>query len=152
MLEGVGRPVGPAVDASGKGPKLPLSEDEERILSEMEEHLQASDPRLVREVSETTVYTQPLRSMKWAVFGFVAGVVLMVLTLATSYLLAFAGFLIMLGSALRLERNARVVGRTGLRQASESGRAASLREAVGGSTGRVRDRMRERFRRGDGRI
>ena len=131
---------------------MPLSDDEERILSEMEEHLQASDPRLVKEVSETTVYTQPLRSIKWAVIGFVAGVALMVMTLSTSYLLAFVGFLVMLASALRLERNARVVGRTGLRQASESGRAASLRDAVGGSTGRVRDRMRERFRRGDDRI
>ena len=131
---------------------MPLSDDEERILSEMEEHLQASDPRLVKEVSETTVYTQPLRSIKWAVVGFVAGVALMVMTLSTSYLLAFVGFLVMLASALRLERNARVVGRTGLRQASESGRAASLRDAVGGPAGRVRDRMRERFRRGDDRI
>jgi len=131
---------------------LPLSDDEERILSEMEEHLQASDPRLVKEVSETTVYTQPLRSIKWAVVGFVAGVALMVMTLSTSYLLAFVGFLVMLASALRLERNARVVGRTGLRQASESGQGASLRDAVGSSAGRVRDRMRERFRRGDDRI
>ncbi len=131
---------------------MPLSDDEERILSEMEEHLQASDPRLVKEVSETTVYTQPLRSIKWAVIGFVAGVALMVMTLSTSYLLAFVGFLVMLASALRLERNARVVGRTGLRQASESGRAVSLRDAVGGPAGRVRDRMRERFRRGDDRI
>ena len=130
---------------------MPLSDDEERILSEMEEHLQASDPRLVKEVSETTVYTQPLRSIKWAVVGFVAGVALMVMTLSTSYLLAFVGFLVMLASALRLERNARVVGRTGLRQASESGRAVSLRAAVGGPAGRVRDRMRERFRRGDDR-
>ncbi len=131
---------------------MPLSDDEERILSEMEEHLQASDPRLVKEVSETTVYTQPLRSIKWAVVGFVAGVALMVMPLSTSYLLAFVGFLVMLASALRRERNARVVGRTGLRQASESGRAVSLRDAVGGPAGRVRDRMRERFRRGDDRI
>ena len=94
---------------------MPLSEDEERILNEMEEQLQASDPRLVKEVSETTVYTQPLRSMKWAVAGFISGVALMVATLSTSYLLAFIGFLVMLCSALRLEHNARVVGRTGLR-------------------------------------
>ena len=131
---------------------MPLSEDEERILNEMEEHLQASDPRLVKEVSETTVYTQPLRSMKWAVAGFISGVALMVATLSTSYLLAFIGFLVMLSSALRLEHNARVVGRTGLRQVSDSGRAASLRDALDGTTGKVRDRMRERFRRGDDRI
>jgi len=131
---------------------LPLSEDEERILNEMEEQLQASDPRLVKEVSETTVYTQPLRSMKWAVAGFISGVALMVATLSTSYLLAFIGFLVMLCSALRLEHNARVVGRTGLRQVSDSGRVTSFRDALEGTTGKVRDRMRERFRRGDDRI
>ncbi len=132
---------------------MPLSEEEERILSEMEERLIETDPRLVREVSETTVYTQPLRSIKWAVGGFVAGVALMVTTLSTSYLLAFVGFLVMLGSALRLERNARQVGRTGLRQVADSGRTTSLRHAVGGTGARVRDRMRDRFRRGeDGRV
>ena len=129
---------------------VPLSEDEERILSEMEERLSETEPRLVREVSETTLYTQPLRSMKWAVGGFVTGVALMVATLSTSYLLAFVGFLVMLGSALRLERNARQVGRTGLRQVASSGRTSSLRDVVGGTRARARDRMRDRFGRGEG--
>jgi hypothetical protein len=129
---------------------VPLSEDEERILSEMEERLSETDPRLVREVSETTLYTQPLRSMKWAVMGFIAGVALMVTTISMSYLLAFIGFLVMLGSALRLERNARQVGRTGIRQVAGSGRASSLRDVVGGTRVRARDRMRDRFGRGEG--
>ncbi len=129
---------------------MPLSEDEERILSQMEERLSETDPRLVREVSETTLYTQPLRSMKWAVWGFVAGLALMVTTLSMSYLLAFVGFLVMLVSALRLERNAREVGRTGLRQVAGSGRTSSLRDVVGGTRARTRDRMRDRFGRGEG--
>ena len=129
---------------------MPLSEDEERILSQMEERLSETDPRLVREVSETTLYTQPLRSMKWAVMGFIAGVALMVTTISMSYLLAFIGFLVMLGSALRLERNARQVGRTGIRQVAGSGRASSLRDVVGGNRVRARDRMRDRFGRGEG--
>ena len=129
---------------------MPLSEDEERILSQMEERLSETGPRLVREVSETTLYTQPLRSMKWAVGGFVAGVGLMVATLSTSYLLAFLGFLVMLGSALRLERNARQVGRTGLRQVAGSRQTSSLRDVVGGTRARARDRMRDRFGRGEG--
>ena len=129
---------------------VPLSEDEERILSEMGERLSETDPRLVREVSETTLYTQPLRSMKWAIGGFLIGVALMVTTLSTSYLLAFVGFLVMLGSALRLERNARQVGRTGLRQVAGSGRTSSLRDVVGDTRARARDRMRDRFGRGEG--
>ena len=88
--------------------------------------------------------------MKWAVGGFVAGVALMVATLSTSYLLAFLGFLVMLGSALRLERNARQVGRTGLRQVAGSVQRSSLRDVVGGTRARARDRMRDRFGRGEG--
>ena len=128
---------------------MPLSEDEERILSEIEDQLLETDPDLVREVSETTVYTQPLRSMKWAIVLFVAGVTVMVATLSISFLLAFVGFLVMLGAALTLERNARQVGRVGLRTAVGSGRATGLRDAVGGTRAKVREQMRERFRRGD---
>ena len=129
--------------------QVPLSEDEERILSEIEDLLTETDPDLVREVSETTVYTQPLRSMKVAVAVFVVGVLVMVATLSTSFLLAFVGFLVMLGAALTLERNARQVGRTGLRAAVGSGRTTGLRDAVGGTRAKVREQMRDRFRRGD---
>ncbi len=124
---------------------MPLSDEEERILSEIEEQLYETDPDLAREVSETTVYTQPLQHLKWSVIGFVLGVVIMVLSLSTSFLLSFLGFLVMLASALALERNARQLGRTGIQQATQSGRGAALKAAVGGS----RQRMRERFRRGE---
>ena len=129
--------------------QVPLSEDEERILSEIEDLLTETDPDLVREVTETTLYTQPLRSMKLAVAVFAVGVLVMVTTLSTSYLLAFVGFLVMLGSAITLERNARHVGRTGLRPPAGSGRSTGLRDAVGGTRTRVREQLRGRVRRGD---
>jgi membrane protein implicated in regulation of membrane protease activity len=87
--------------------------------------------------------------MKLAVAVFVVGVLVMVTTLSTSFLLAFVGFLVMLGAALTLERNARQVGRTGLRAAVGSGRTTGLRDAVGGTRAKVREQMRDRFRRGD---
>ena len=46
---------------------MPLSEDEERILLEIEESLYESDPELAREVSETTVYTKSLKNLKWSI-------------------------------------------------------------------------------------
>ena len=49
---------------------MPLSEDEERILLEIEENLYESDPELAREVSETTVYTKSLKNLKWSVLIF----------------------------------------------------------------------------------
>ena len=124
---------------------VPLSEDEERILSEIEEQLYETDPNLAREVSETTVYTHSLKNLKWSLLGFVLGVAVMVLSLSTSFLLSFVGFLVMLASALALERSARHLGRTGLQQASQSGRGAALKSAVGDG----RQRMLERFRRGE---
>ena len=127
--------------------QVPLSEDEERILSEIEDLLTETDPDLVREVTETTLYTQPLRSMKLAVAVFAVGVLVMVTTLSTSYLLAFVGFLVMLGSAMILERNARQVGRTGLRAAAGSGRASGVPDAVGGTPTMVRQQMPDRSRR-----
>ncbi|MBC8195273.1 MAG: DUF3040 domain-containing protein [Acidimicrobiia bacterium] len=126
---------------------MPLSDEEERILSEIEEQLNETDPGLVREVSQTTVYTQSLQHLKWSILGFVLGVTIMVASLSTSFLLSFLGFLVMLASALALERNARHLGRTGIQQATQSGRGAALKTAVGDS----RQRMRERFRRGDDR-
>ena len=60
---------------------MPLSKDEERILSEIEERLYETDPNLAREVSETTVYTHSLKNLKWGLLGFVLGVAVMVLSL-----------------------------------------------------------------------
>ena len=90
---------------------MPLSEDEERILHEIAQQFYADDPEFAREVGETTLYTHTVRRMKWSGFGFVAGVVFLVVTLSTSYLLAFAGFLMMLGCALYFERNLRKLGK-----------------------------------------
>jgi len=68
---------------------VPLSEDEQRILTEIEQHLYESDPKLVHDVSKTTVYTHAFRNMKWATLGFIAGVVLMVALLSVSYIVSF---------------------------------------------------------------
>ncbi|MDP6239944.1 MAG: DUF3040 domain-containing protein [Acidimicrobiales bacterium] len=124
---------------------MPLSKDEERILSEIEQQLYESDPRLAREVSETTIYTDALHRLKWSIFGFVGGVALMIVTLSTSYLLAFVGFLGMLGSALVLERSIRRLGKAGLEQGRRSQKTASIRDALGST----RQKMRERFERGE---
>ena len=124
---------------------MPLSEDEQRILSEIEQHLYASDPQLVREVSSTTIYRHAGRNLKWAGLGFAAGLVLMVLTFTTSVVLAFAGFLAMLGSAIFFERNLRKMGRAGWAQWTETVRASGVKERFG----TVGDRMRDRFKRDD---
>jgi hypothetical protein len=121
---------------------VPLSEDEQRILSEIEQQLYQSDPALARDIADTTIYSHAYRNLKWSLLGFVAGLVALVLTLGTSYLLAFGGFLIMLVSALAVERNARRLGKAGMQQMTQSMKAAGLRDALGNSSARLRDRLR----------
>lgn len=124
---------------------MPLSEDEQRILSEIEEKLYESDPDLVREVGSTTVYTHAFRNLKWAVLTFVVGLGLMIGLLATHFMLAFVGFTVMLASALWAERNARRLGRAGWEQMTQHMRASGLRDFFGNQG----QRMRDRFRRDD---
>ncbi|MCP4084396.1 MAG: DUF3040 domain-containing protein [Actinomycetia bacterium] len=117
---------------------MPLSEDEQRILQEIEEQLTESDPGLARNVGSTTLYTHAFRSMRLALVGFVAGLVGMFFAISINVLLAFGGFLVMLGSALWFERNARKMGRDGIQQVTQNLRGSNVRDAFG----TVRDRMR----------
>lgn len=124
---------------------MPLSEDEERILSEIAQQFYADDPEFAKGVGQSTLYRYTIRRMKWSGAGFLAGVVFLVAALSTSFLLAFCGFLLMLGCALYFERNLRKLGKHGLEQVTKSVKADHLRDALGGARGR----MRERFRRTD---
>ncbi len=121
---------------------MPLSEDEERILHEIAQQFYDDDPEFAREVGETTLYSHSVRRMKWSGFGFVAGAVFLVASLSTSYLVAFAGFLVMLGCALYFERSLRKLGKAGLEHVTRSMKSSGLRDAFGGATGKMRDRFR----------
>jgi len=122
---------------------VPLSEEEQRILGEIEQQLYASDPALAREIADSTVYRHAARNLKWAVLGFVVGTAILVGTLHISFLLAFVGFLVLLGCTLSIVRDLRRMGRAGISQLSDSMKASGMRNALGNTS----QRMRERFRR-----
>ena len=65
----------------------------------------------------------------------------MVLLLGVSFVFAFGGFLVMLISALAIERNARRLGKVGVQQVAQSSRVAGLRDAMGSTRSRLKDRM-----------
>jgi len=121
---------------------VPLSEDEQRILLEIEQRLTEEDPDLVREVASTTVYTHALRNLKLATALFVLGVVVMIWLLGTHAILAFGGFLIMLVAAVIFERNARRLGKAGVQQMTQNLRGNSVKDYFGSTSQRMRDRMR----------
>ncbi len=120
---------------------MPLSEDEQRILSQIEQQLHESDPALAKEVATTTVYTHSARNIKWSVLGFIAGLVMIVLTLSVSFWLAFVGFVMMLAAALLFEQNLRRLGRAGMNQLSMSVRSGSLRNSLTDRQSRFRRRL-----------
>ena len=119
---------------------MPLSEDEQRILNEIEQKLKESDPHLAREVSSYTVYRHAFRNIKWALVGFVGGLILLIVALSTSFVLAFVGFLVMLGAAMLVERNARRLGRAGLNSLSRRN-PRSWRGMFGDPGRRLRERL-----------
>jgi hypothetical protein len=122
---------------------VPLSEDEQRILHEIEQQFYETDPGFAREVGSTTLYSHAFRNLKWATFGFVVGLVFLVVTLSTSFWIAFGGFLVMLCSAFIFERNARKLGKAGLDQVTRSMRAAGIRERFGNTGTKMRDRFKK---------
>jgi hypothetical protein len=121
---------------------VPLSEDEQRILSEIEAKLYESDPALARDIADTTIYTHAYRNLKWSMLGFFLGLVGLILLLSVSFLLAFGGFVIMLLSALSIERNLRRMGKAGIDQITQSMRASGLRDYFGNTSQRMRDRFK----------
>lgn len=123
---------------------MPLSEDEQRILSEIETQFYANDPDLAGDMGSHSIYAHCLRQMKLAGAGFVVGVVVLVgaLATATSFLVAFAGFLVMLGAALWFERSLRKMGRAGIEQLSASLRPGGLRDYLGSTSERFKGRAR----------
>ena len=84
---------------------MPLSEDEQRILRQIEQELEA-DPTF----SERG-YRVSRRRLVLLTFGLVVGLVLTVAGLGISFWLAFAGFVGVLVMAVLLEQEVRVVGR-----------------------------------------
>jgi hypothetical protein len=119
---------------------MPLSEDEQRILREIEENLSVTDPKLVQQVSDTTLYRHATRMIKWAAVGFVAGLLLLLLTFTSVLAAGVAGFLVMLFCLLVIERNVRKIGRAGLDSLTRSLPGGALKGMFGNAKGRWRDR------------
>jgi hypothetical protein len=112
-----------------------LSDEEQRILREIEEQLQ-TDERFAQAVSPSGLYRHSARTMRWAILGVLAGLVVMVIALQIHFLLAFAGFLWMLGCALIIERQVRLIGKAGVQDIAQS-----LRGARAAGSSRLRDRF-----------
>jgi len=121
---------------------VPLNEDEQRILSEIEQQFYESDPAFARGVGQTTIYRHAGRNLKWAGLGFFGGFVLLVWAFASSLVLGFVGFLVMLACAFIFERNLRKMGKAGWAQVTGNFKAGNLKDSVGDAGMRLRKRFK----------
>lgn len=94
---------------------MPLSEDEQRILRQIEEQLQR-DPNFARDLAPEPRGSR--RSLFLSVVGTVIAIALCVLLLAVSPYVAFVAFLVAMVGLVRVEQHARLLGDEALRQVS----------------------------------
>jgi hypothetical protein len=95
-----------------------LSDDEQRILREIEDQLK-SDEKFASAVSSSGLYRHSARKVWWLMVGMVVSLVAVVVALQIHYLLAFAAFVVMLGCALMIERQLRLIGRAGVQDLAQ---------------------------------
>ena len=110
---------------------MPLSEDEQRILQEIEAQFYANDPHLAQQVSETTLYRHSARNIKWAALGFVVGFVVLLTSFTSSLFFGVLGFLAMFGCAWVIVTHLRKMGRAGLASITASVKGKKLKNFFG---------------------
>ena len=122
---------------------MPLSEDEQRILSQIEQQLYETDPSLAHGIADTTVYSDASRHLKQGIVGFILGLIFMIATIPVMAVLSIIGVVVMFLSALRIESSARRMGKAGIDQLTQTMRTAGLRDYLGNRSGRMKDRFRK---------
>ncbi len=122
---------------------MPLSEEEQRILQEIEKTFYDHDPAFADRVRSETVYRHAGRNLKWAGVIFVLGLIFTVGTFTTSVWLGVFGFLVMLGSAVYFEENLRKMGRAGWQDLSSNMKANGVQSSVSD----LQNKLKNRFHR-----
>lgn len=97
---------------------MALSDDEQRILREIEDQLK-SDEKFASAVSSSGLYRHSARKVWWLMVGMVVSLFGVVVSLQIHYLVAFAAFVAMLGCALMIERQLRLIGRAGVQDLAQ---------------------------------
>ena len=119
---------------------MPLSEDEQRILQEMEQKLYEGERTFAGRARRESTHHHH-RPVRWSAVLFIVGFAVILLSFRSSLILATFGFLVMVLAALSFDRN--------LRQAFSSERAgqpgAPSRKPRGGELVGIGRRIRSRF-------
>lgn len=130
-----------------EGGGVPLSEEEQRILHEMEQSLYETDRAFVNRVSAEGSRSIARRSARWAVAVFVAGFLILLLSFRSSLLLGTFGFIVMLLAALAFEHSARHAASGTAKGTSRRSAGSAVSDRFASLAGRLRDRPKRRRQR-----
>jgi hypothetical protein len=122
---------------------LPLSEDEQRILHEIERSFYENDPAFAKEVRGASLTQTAARNCKLAILVFVVSLVVLVASFSTRVWLGALSFVVMWASAVAFVTNLRKLGRGGWPSVGPAVRGHNINDMFGDT----RKRLRERFRR-----
>lgn len=120
---------------------MPLNEEEQRILAEIERQFHATDPESAKRIESTTLQRYLARNCRWAGLGLLVGLVILLASFATSPILGIFGFLVMVVSAVVLIQNLHKISRLGLEQVSRSIGRRNLGQAADDFGKRLRRRF-----------
>ena len=109
---------------------MPLNEREERILEEIERNLYAEDPKLAQTVAKTSLSARSKRRNRFAVVGFVAGLVIMLGTFTRLWYLAGLGFILMVVSGATIVMSYRAASEAKSGSASLLGWVDDIRQRL----------------------
>lgn len=111
--------------ASCENDTMPLSEDEQRILRQLEQQLE-TDKDFAQNVSQAGLYRHAVKTVRWATLGVVASLGFTIATLQIHFALAFLGFVGMLACAVVIEGKLRAMSKAGYKDVVEVLRTASM--------------------------
>jgi ferric-dicitrate binding protein FerR (iron transport regulator) len=107
------------------GGDVALSDEERRLLEQMEQALAAEDPKLASALRGSTARTLHRRRALLAGLGFALGLVALVAGIEVSPIVSILGFLIMLASSIAGIASWQLVGGDAVRSAQPRPRATS---------------------------
>jgi len=100
-------------------------------------------------VRDTNVYSHGTRRVRWGIAGFVVGLVILLAFFSQNVYVGLVGVALMFASAIVIERNARLLGRAGWRDITQSHGGDDSAGALGPRARSLRDWLSRQRRRSE---
>lgn len=105
---------------------MPLSNDEEKILAQIEAGIRKTDPNLAQQVEQTTIYSYSGRKIALTVFGIVLLLAIIVFTFSGDFwIVSFVAFGVMVLVGISLVEHIVKIGKAGVDDAKKQAQKIS---------------------------